>query len=50
MWEQYDKWVEEQFNSLQQDNFTSIVVVKENNRIINRQLKRQIRRNGITQN
>jgi hypothetical protein len=46
MWEQYDKWVEEQFNSLQQDNFTSIVVVKENNRIINRQLKRQIRRYG----
>lgn len=46
MWEQYDKWVEEQLNSLQQDNFTSIAVVKENNRIINRQLKRQIRRYG----
>ena len=46
MWEQYDKWVEEQFNSLQQDNFTSIVVVKENNRIINRQTRRQIRKYG----
>lgn len=50
MWEEYDIWVNEQFNHLQQNSFNSTtIVVKENNRIINRQLKRQIRKYGITQ-